>query len=266
MRAADLAPTPGNLRSAWVRPSRALESAIQGAACPNVRGQNGNFMPPGRPGMPAVSLPIFSWLTSSALRTAALKAAATRSSSMSLSSAKRLGSISMRLTSCLQVMVTLTRPAPASAVTSTNASSSCAFFRLSCIACACFMRPASCPLLNMFVSLNFGFKNWWQSYRLGGQRLDAAGDNFGTPIANHVLHKRVAVNQLFSDPLALDLRGSVAPCRGVVDRAYFHGQPEGGIAQRGLQSGLQLLAGGGLAQRLALHTQGPQAIGLAAQL
>src|SRR5256885_11054890 len=62
--------------------------------------QNGNFMPPGRPGMPAVSLPIFSLEVSSALRTAALKAAATRSSSMSLSSASRLGSMVMRLTSC----------------------------------------------------------------------------------------------------------------------------------------------------------------------
>ena len=40
-------------------------------------------------GMPAVSLPIFSWLTSSARRTPSLKAAATRSSSMSLSSAEQ---------------------------------------------------------------------------------------------------------------------------------------------------------------------------------
>ena len=44
-------------------------------------------------GMPAVSLPIFSWLTASARRTPSLNAAATRSSSMSLSSPSRLGSI-----------------------------------------------------------------------------------------------------------------------------------------------------------------------------
>jgi hypothetical protein len=67
---------------------------------------------PGGNGMPAVSLPIFSALTSSALRTASLKAAATRSSSMSLSSASRLGSIVIRRTSCLQVITTFTRPAP----------------------------------------------------------------------------------------------------------------------------------------------------------
>ena len=78
---------------------------------------------------------------------------------MSLSSASKLGSISMRLTSCLQVIVTFTKPAPASAVTSTKASSSWAFFRFSCMACACFMRPASCPLLNMGVSFKFGREN-----------------------------------------------------------------------------------------------------------
>src|SRR3989344_534676 len=111
--------------------------------------QKGNFMPPGRPGMPWVSLPIFSEEVSSALRTAALNAAATRSSSMSLSSASRLGSMVMRLTSCLHVITTFTRPAPDSPSTSMKASSSCAFLRLSCIAWACFMRPASCPLLNM---------------------------------------------------------------------------------------------------------------------
>ncbi len=100
--------------------------------------------------MPAgISLPIFSADSSSALRTAALKAAATRSSSMSLSSASRLGSMVTRLTSCLAVISTFTRPAPDSPSTSISASSSCAFFRLSCMAWACFIRPASCPLLNI---------------------------------------------------------------------------------------------------------------------
>ena len=84
--------------------------------------------------MLAVILPIFSVEVSSALRTAALNAAATRSSSMSLSSASRLGSMVMRFTSCLQVMVTLTRPAPDSPMTSMLPNSSWAFFMLSCIA------------------------------------------------------------------------------------------------------------------------------------
>ena len=50
--------------------------------------QKGSFIPAG---IPAVSLPIFSCDVSSALRTAALNAAATRSSNMSLSSASKLG-------------------------------------------------------------------------------------------------------------------------------------------------------------------------------
>src|SRR5690606_2381088 len=123
-----------------------LHQCLEGRFRQWASAQNGSFMPGGRP---AVSLPIFSWVVSSALRTAALKAAATRSSSMSLSSPSRLGSMVTRLTSCLQVMTTFTRPAPDSPLTSMLASSSCAFFMLSCIAWACFMRPASCPLLNM---------------------------------------------------------------------------------------------------------------------
>ena len=110
-------------------------------------------MPPGRLGMPAVNLPILALVVSSTARAAALKAAATRSSSMSLSSAKRLGSICTRRTSCLQVIVTLTRPEPDSPLTSMVASSSWARFMFSCMAWACFMRPASCPLLNMAVFL-----------------------------------------------------------------------------------------------------------------
>ena len=64
-------------------------------------------------GKPAVSLPIFCEDTSSAMRTASLKAAATRSSSMSLSSASKLGSMVTRRTLCLQVISTLTMPEPA---------------------------------------------------------------------------------------------------------------------------------------------------------
>ncbi len=135
MRCADLTPTPGQ---ATQRLDQAFERGFSGQ-----RLRTGSFMPGGRPGMPAVSLPIFSLLTASARRTPSLKAAATRSSSMSLSSSSRLGSMATRLTSCLQVMVTFTRPAPDWPSTSIVASSSCAFFRLSCIAWACFIRPAS---------------------------------------------------------------------------------------------------------------------------
>ena len=62
---------------------------------------------------------------------------------MSLSSPRSEGSIETRLTSWRQVIVTLTSPAPDWPSTSVRASSSCARFRLSCIACACFIRPAS---------------------------------------------------------------------------------------------------------------------------
>ena len=108
---------------------------------------------PGGKGMPAVSLIILAWLTSSARRNPSLNAAATKSSSMSLSSVSNEGSICTRRTSCLQVMVTLTKPEPASPVTSTFPNSSWAFLRLSCMAWACFIRPASCPLLNMSIVL-----------------------------------------------------------------------------------------------------------------
>ncbi len=72
-------------RRGQVRPSAPRNPFRTAASCPAASGS------------PAVSLPIFSALTSSARRTASLKAAATRSSSMSLSSASRLGSMAMRL-------------------------------------------------------------------------------------------------------------------------------------------------------------------------
>ena len=48
-----------------------------------------------------------------------------------------------RLTSCLQVIVTLTRPAPASPSTSIGRQLVLRLARLSCIAWACFIRPAN---------------------------------------------------------------------------------------------------------------------------
>src|SRR5450830_518812 len=109
---------------------------------------------PGGNGIPAVMPDIFSCDVASALRTASLKAAATRSSSMSLSSASSDGSIETRLTSFLHVMTTLTRPAPDWPSTSISASDSWAFFILSCIAWACFIRPASWFFIMM------GFSEW----------------------------------------------------------------------------------------------------------
>src|SRR5690606_34925635 len=100
--------------------------------------QNGNFMPGGR-GRPAVTEDIFSWLVASALRRASLKAAATRSSSMSLSSSSSEGSMVTRRTSCRQLIETLTRPPPDSPSTTISASASWAFFMFSCICCACFI-------------------------------------------------------------------------------------------------------------------------------
>src|SRR6185503_10888757 len=44
-------------------------------------------------------------------------------------------------------MTTLTMPAPDCPSTSVEASSSCTFFMFSCICCACFIRPASCPFM-----------------------------------------------------------------------------------------------------------------------
>src|SRR5574337_2068628 len=104
MRCADLTPTPGRRLSAWIKVSSELTSAMHGPTrvasgcqarrtehsnrnvlqvredCEHrptthhsraVAHQNGSFLPPGRPGMPAVILPSFSCETSSALRTAA---------------------------------------------------------------------------------------------------------------------------------------------------------------------------------------------------
>jgi hypothetical protein len=97
MRCADLTPTPGRQRSAWISASSALVSDMQTSAGGNRKIRTETSCHRAGPGIPAVILPIFSCEVSSALRTAALKAAATRSSSMSLSSASRLGSMVTRL-------------------------------------------------------------------------------------------------------------------------------------------------------------------------
>src|SRR5215217_4934890 len=198
-------------------------------------------MPGGRP---AVSLPIFSCEVSSALRTAALKAAATRSSSMSLSSPTRLGSMATRLTSCLQVMVTLTRPAPDSPVTSIVASSSCAFFRLSCIACACFIRPASCPFIIA------------RSPR-DSQRLHGTGDDpRGLVLGQQRLDERIVLDHLLGLGLAASTHLGGALGRRVGGDAGLDLEPRLALQQLGDRAA-QPLAKRRRAQVLALDTEYP---------
>src|SRR6266849_9427848 len=141
MRWADLGPTPGRQRSASIRSSRAVGDFIS-------FGQNGSFIPGGRP-RPPVKADIFSLTAASTLRAASLTAAATRSSSMSLSSASKDGSMLTRLTSCLQVIVTLTMPAPDCPSTSIEASSSWSLRMCSCICWACLIKPAICAFIEI---------------------------------------------------------------------------------------------------------------------
>src|SRR6266853_1154641 len=141
MRCADLGPTPGRQRSASISSSRAVGDFISS-------GQNGSFIPGGRP-RPPVRADIFSWTAASTLRAASLTAAATRSSSMSLSSASKDGSMVTRLTSCLQVIVTLTMPAPDCPSTSIEASSSWSLRMLSCICWASLIKPSICAFMEM---------------------------------------------------------------------------------------------------------------------
>src|SRR5438105_5918861 len=105
--------------------------------------QKGSLKPGGSP-RPAVMPLIFSAMVDSTLRAASLKAAATRSSSISRSSPTSEGSMLTRFTSYLQVICTLTIPAPDWPSTSRVARLSCMRRMFSCICCACFI---SWPIL-----------------------------------------------------------------------------------------------------------------------
>src|SRR5690349_10147384 len=111
----------------------------------------------------------------SALFTASLTAAATRSSSISRSSAATDGSICTRFTSCLPFMVTLTMPPPDSPTTSMAAISSWAFFMLACSAIACFI---------MFPPPRIIVSSWFRGpHGLGVQRR--------AKTRLHVFHRRI---------------------------------------------------------------------------
>src|SRR5690606_9955613 len=144
--------------------------------------------------MPAVMPAIFSWLFASILRTASFTAAAIRSSRMSLSSCIRLSSRLTRLTSWRPFITTLTRPAPDWPVTSALASSSCIFCILSCICCACFIRPAMPPFI--IVGSSTGRVLTMQGF--DGIVADHRGE-----LLNHLQHQRIALDRGFRLALAL---------------------------------------------------------------
>src|SRR5882672_684652 len=143
---------------------------------------------------PPASAPIFSWTAASALRAASFTAAATRSSSISLSSARSDGSMLTRFTSCRQVMVTLTMPAPDWPSTSTVASSSWSFFMFSCICWACLISPASCAFICLVSVV------WFALLR----RLDRRFDDGRVEVLDQVANERVLAD-----------RGGGAVARGV---------------------------------------------------
>src|SRR5712691_4745969 len=206
MRWADLGPTPGRQRSASIRSSRAVGDFIS-------FGQNGSCIPGGRP-RPPVKADILSCTAASTLRAASLTAAATRSSSMSLSSASKDGSMLTRLTSCLQVIVTLTMPAPECPSTSIEASSSWSLRMFSCICWACFINPASCSFIEMSPSL---------------YRLDRGLDDGRVELLDQVAHERI-----LADCGSRSIAGGVAG-----GFPYRHGQAHG-LAEALLQCAAKL--------------------------
>src|SRR5258706_1476679 len=119
--------------------------------------QNGSLNPAGRP-RPAVMPLIFSAMVASTRCEASLKAAATRSSSISRSSPTSEGSIVTRFTSYLQVICTFTIPAPDWPSTSSAASCSCMRRMFSCICCACFI---SWPMLPFISGYPAPCCRWW---------------------------------------------------------------------------------------------------------
>src|SRR5688500_587326 len=103
---------------------------------------------PGGSCIPPIALAIFSCVARSTFCTASLTAAATRSSSMSLSSLLTIeASSNTRRTSCFPVIVTFAMPPPASPVTSSAAISACARCMFACSCCACFIMLPMLPFM-----------------------------------------------------------------------------------------------------------------------
>src|SRR5205809_6043344 len=161
-------------------------------------------------------------------------AAMTRSSSMSLSSVSRLGSIATFFTWKRQVIVTFTRPAPDCPSTSVFASSSCAFFMFSCICCACFISWPSPPFGIIASPLLVG------SARGIVRRANGGCDYLGAEIAHEVAHEGIVLDRLGRARLLLRevarLRGGEARATG---RSDAHREPRV-RAEMLLELGLEL--------------------------
>src|ERR1051326_9010949 len=124
--------------------------------------------------------PIFSWIVLSTRRAASLKAAATRSSSISRSSPTSEGSTLTRFTSYLQVICTFTSPAPDCPSTSIAARLSCMRRMFSCIICACFI---SWPILP-FIRASLAFA------------ANRGVDDLGVEQVDEVLDEAVGLDRL----------------------------------------------------------------------
>src|SRR5260221_6106788 len=161
-------------------------------------------------------------------------AAITRSSSMSLSSPTRLGSIATFFTENLHVITTFTRPAPDWPSTSIFASSSWAFFMFSCICCACFIKAPSPPFIMSSPLVAVGF-----AHRILG-RANGSRDHFRAEIAHELAHERIFLDRFGGARLALGFlfrsRGGEAAARG---GSHAHREPQARAEMR-RELGLQL--------------------------
>src|SRR5688572_28707180 len=126
----------------------------------------------------------------STLRFASLNAAATRSSSISLSSLSRASSIVTRRTSCLHVTTTLTMPPPATPSTSVAASSSWAFCMLACISCACRINWLQ-PFIDHLFALTLLANSFLRSFA----RADAVVLERRVERGLHGLHVRIGFHR-----------------------------------------------------------------------
>src|SRR5439155_22566825 len=130
---------------------------------------------------------------------------------------------------CLQVSSTFTWPAPDWPSTSMWASSSWAFFRLSCIAWACFISPANWFfIMVLLLEISTGF--------------DRAGhDARGLVLRHQGLHQRVVVDDLLGLQLTARALGRVALRGRVFGAARLDLEAHRALQRLG-QGGLEFLA------------------------